>query len=512
MAPQTTFPTASTEPLPDFPSTRRKPITIKEKIAAAAAAEAKRTAKALSPPPPSDPDKPAKKRKTKYLPPPDEAFPTAVPRVKGLGAASNRRKKALTTQEKKKEWEVKKRVDGRMEKGRRAEKRKAWKIAMGDGKLVQEAEEEGKEAEGKIEDRKIYDEKKAAKKEKPRVESAVELMKKWDTPSTVQYENKKGSGVLFRPTARAVGEQAAIVAAKKAAAGVTAPPAPKTFFKPDEKKKVGKAFPLMKLPEEIRSRIWKLVVVHHPFCVWPGQKRGREQPDLCMTGREVRAEVLPIYYGSNIFGIDITPLPKPETEKSVIAASDDKVVGDDGAILNDGSILGAASTLNTSKASRQALTFTVPDPVADIKPWPKALESGDQLSKIQHWLFSSTPEIIIPPRRFPTLDEANSLVVYLRVWREKFATSESPPNIEDVENIWKANVEVHREATCVLPHQAQYQRCMVQMTPEWVNGTVDLVLRQAERKGKITAEMVIGLAEVLREKATELRGSKCKTA
>ena len=60
---------------------------------------------------------------------------------------------------------------------------------------------------------------------------------------------------------------------------------------------------LMSLPLELQQRIWRLVVVETQFFVYPAINQ--EQPDLAMTSRKIRNDVLPLYYGENTFAIEI---------------------------------------------------------------------------------------------------------------------------------------------------------------------------------------------------------------
>lgn len=60
---------------------------------------------------------------------------------------------------------------------------------------------------------------------------------------------------------------------------------------------------LMGLPLELQQRIWRLVVVETQFFVYPAINQ--EQPDLAMTSRKIRNDVLPLYYGESTFAIEI---------------------------------------------------------------------------------------------------------------------------------------------------------------------------------------------------------------
>lgn len=67
-------------------------------------------------------------------------------------------------------------------------------------------------------------------------------------------------------------------------------------------------FRLMHLPQEVRAKIIQLQVVEEGFFVWPNSEAGRDQPDLSRVCRQLRTEVLPVYYGHNLFAVDLTRL------------------------------------------------------------------------------------------------------------------------------------------------------------------------------------------------------------
>ncbi|KAK5686527.1 hypothetical protein LTS10_002647 [Elasticomyces elasticus] len=72
---------------------------------------------------------------------------------------------------------------------------------------------------------------------------------------------------------------------------------------------------LLQLPAELRNRIFELVVVKPPIptarcklCykdqhVWPSERLIPQQPAITCVNRQLRTEVLPIYYGQNTFWI-----------------------------------------------------------------------------------------------------------------------------------------------------------------------------------------------------------------
>jgi hypothetical protein len=80
-------------------------------------------------------------------------------------------------------------------------------------------------------------------------------------------------------------------------------------FESDHKAEDGKkpSVGLMDLKEELRERIWKHAVVQDE-CVKPDDREDQEQPDLAMTCRSIRNEVLGIYYKESWFKVEVKHL------------------------------------------------------------------------------------------------------------------------------------------------------------------------------------------------------------
>jgi hypothetical protein len=85
-----------------------------------------------------------------------------------------------------------------------------------------------------------------------------------------------------------------------------------------KKPKVG----LMELKEELRERIWRHAVVQDE-CVRPDDPLDQEQPDLAMTCRSIRNEVLELYYKESWFMMEVKHLVrgKNKATKGMIAPS-----------------------------------------------------------------------------------------------------------------------------------------------------------------------------------------------
>lgn len=436
-----------------------------------------------------------------------QTVPAKVPSAKRRAMGKGARSKLSTKLVEPRTFDIEKKVFASMEKKRKADIRKAEKEKSGTtepakatkkskkaeqkedpkpdvknaatkkqpkaaAKKPTMPEKEAKDPTASVKQGRIEKTKAAGKKSTP--PSAWQMLGGLGAASSTKFEDKnKKTGVLFRPTKRAAQERKVL---EKMQAALKKPEAGGLVFgnmSEGKNKQEENPFEIMKLPEEVRNRLWKLAVVHLPFCIWPNQDRGREQPDLAMSGRETRDEVLRVYYGSNVFGIDITPVPEAEDKRDKIP--------------KQGS--GKAATKKTSSSAKV-------DSIAEIKQWAEVMEEGGNLSQIRHWVFSFTPEVEVEGR-FPEIDDSKSLIIYLNIWRE--------------DGCWTANVEVHREACCVLPGHEAYQKCVIHNTPAWLNGMVGTVVQRAGRKG-FTAEMLVGVATVLSKRAEDLVSARCQGA
>nr|POE89912.1 acetylcholinesterase [Quercus suber] len=169
---------------------------------------------------------------------------------------------------------------------------------------------------------------------------------------------------------------------------------------------------LLALPNAVRSEIIKLVVVDVEFFIVPASITGKEQPDLAMANRQLRAEVLPIFYSHNTFCVEL---------------------------------LSAGQQLRTSPlASTQAW-------VTAIGPrWP---------SMITKWVFSYDGETKAQ-RDSEHLEHANVV--------EPFYVS-----IHLAANSANATISIHREACCILSGHAEFGRCTTRfLAPTWLEHAV----------------------------------------
>lgn len=207
---------------------------------------------------------------------------------------------------------------------------------------------------------------------------------------------------------------------------------------------------LMALPLKLRERIWREVVVETRFFVYPASSP--EQPDLAMTSRQVRKEVLLIYYGENTFAVEVPS---------------------------------ATAKGKKTKASPSLMP---------VKKWANALQSAKHLEQISQWAF-----IWIPTTASNTgtagLDSAASnedAIVSLQfpVPRKKR----------------KPKMEVHKQAFCMLSSHEQHVPCVLKKVPKWLNDAVTSALLEKEDRG----EQVMAIAVAMRQKGGELVESRCE--
>lgn len=207
---------------------------------------------------------------------------------------------------------------------------------------------------------------------------------------------------------------------------------------------------LMALPLKLRERIWREVVVETRFFVYPASSP--EQPDLAMTSRQIRKEVLPIYYGENTFAVEVP---------SAIAKG------------------------KRTKASPS---------LKPMEKWASALRSAKHLEQISKWAF-----IWIPTTASNTgtagLDSAaanEDAIVSLQfpVPRKKR----------------KPKMEIHKQAFCMLSSHEQHAPCVLKKVPKWLKDAVTSVLLETEDRG----EQILAIAVTLRQKGGELVESRCK--
>ena len=208
---------------------------------------------------------------------------------------------------------------------------------------------------------------------------------------------------------------------------------------------------LMTLPLEVRQRIWRLVVVETQFFVYPAISA--EQPDLAMTSRQIRGEVLPVYYGENTFAVEIP-----------------------------------VETMGNLKSGRVSLE--------PVRKWTAALEGGGNMGTIKKWALSLVlPAHDVTGAGAPKLKSNQELVISLQYPKSGTKKHAQP------------DVEIHRQGSCLLPSHEEYRQCM-KMTcyPRWVDDALAAAaLAEEDNRGK----QVVLFAVSIEKKGRELLGSRC---
>ena len=310
-----------------------------------------------------------------------------------------------------------------------------------------------------------------ARRGRPPKAKPLEMMKFLADQSATRIEfptkELQGPGVLYRITARAKkdkADQSSMLAAEKVSGkvGVGTVNKNKTIF------------PLMKLPKDVRVRIWRHAVVYPSFFIWPNEERGREQPDLAMVCRRIREEVLPIYYAENIFAVKLSPLYHH------MQKGDERLIG---------------QPTNVSITKSQ-----LPKSIAVIEKWANGLKDYEGgpgwFAKIRRWAFSYDPN---PEKshKILSIEQDGSFVVSIAYAKRE-------------DGGWRnESVEIHCEGCCVLPGHSEYGRCHVMRTPDWLNMAVYTTL-DASRGGDILSEKIVECAMAIRKNAPELVESRCE--
>ncbi|KAI7283484.1 hypothetical protein KC345_g2909 [Hortaea werneckii] len=233
--------------------------------------------------------------------------------------------------------------------------------------------------------------------------------------------------------------------------------------------------PFMDLPEELRARIYRSVVVESKVFVRPDSMMGREQPDLAMVSKQLRTEVLPIYYAENVFAIDLVPTQPTKAYSG-----------------NKGTAMGPLTGLLA------------------VEKWAKVMQKGAWLKFVRHWVFDYAP----PPgqgsliqqradsiglRTAGKTNDDGSLMVFLRI---------APPTGDG--GLYSGNLQVHQDACCVMPGFQEFKQCAVQVTPPWLNKLVIDLLDKAKIEGGVSAKMIVELSKILEARVHALADCRCE--
>lgn len=227
-------------------------------------------------------------------------------------------------------------------------------------------------------------------------------------------------------------------------------------------------FEFLRLPEEVRKRVIRCIVVDTTRLIWPEKGVARQQPDLSMVCRGLREEVLKIYYTENTFGISINLLTGPGKSWR-----------------NEAGLAGLAAVHKWATC------------LADAQN-----EDGKWFSMIQNWSFEYECANSAPLfHKATTFDddeaEDESFVVSVQFpTREKDRVSFSGPTIE-----------VHRSAACIMPGSEECGQCVVRHTPRRLNG---MVIAAIEEGRKVTAGGLEELIKVLRNMVEGVAEARCE--
>ncbi|KAF2773892.1 hypothetical protein EJ03DRAFT_71392 [Teratosphaeria nubilosa] len=238
----------------------------------------------------------------------------------------------------------------------------------------------------------------------------------------------------------------------------------------------GQGFRLLDLPEELRQNVWKLVVVDTKAFVRPDSLTGREQPDLAMTCRQIRAEVLPVFYRENMFAVDVAPCGPLRARK-------------------EGGEVGIELSSITA-----------------VKKWAAVIEEAGWFRYIRHWVFTHAPEPVKFSRtQLPVMPVTGSGFV-----PASLRSREGEDNwfmlclslVRKQSRGWDISVEVHREASCVMPGLESHGTCYVNRSPAWLNEKSIESLDETDAK-VVPAKLVLELAEAVKGRVNELVGGRC---
>lgn len=208
---------------------------------------------------------------------------------------------------------------------------------------------------------------------------------------------------------------------------------------------------LMSLPLKVRKHIWREVIVKTQFFVYPISSP--EQPDLAMTNRQIREEVLEIYYGENTFAVEIPN--------------------------------------KTGKGKKSKVTSTL----KPVEKWVSALQVAGHLQRVSRWAFVWAP---VPAARVGATTPNDELC-----GQDAIVSLQYPA--PGVGQIGIPQIEIHRQASCMLPSHEQYTPCLQKDVPVWLSDAVAGSVLAEDDRGR----QVLAIAKVLREKGEDLVEARC---
>jgi hypothetical protein len=270
---------------------------------------------------------------------------------------------------------------------------------------------------------------------------------------------KVRESVLVRPTERTRRMQLSRQRLGETQAAPPATPSVKIKREDDDGDPSNSQASLMGLPLELRQRIWRLAVVETQFFVYPAINQ--EQPDIAMTSRQIRNEVLPLYYGDNTFAIEI-PV-------SVEAGMGNKKKGKD--------------------PERTSLIL--------VRKWVAALQDREYSGMVRKWALSWAPPLRNLQAGTPGRAENREVIVSIRYPRPGSTEGQAT----------RPEIEIHRQAFCLLKSHELFQHCISMCYPGWLdNAVAAAILPEGQDRGK----QILMIAKDVEKRGGDLVGSRCE--
>ncbi|KAJ9624028.1 hypothetical protein H2203_005475 [Taxawa tesnikishii (nom. ined.)] len=211
---------------------------------------------------------------------------------------------------------------------------------------------------------------------------------------------------------------------------------------------------LLDLPKELQLRVFELVVVRPDSFIWPDTKTGQEQPDLAMVNKQLRKEVLPLFYGKNTFGFDATAWNTAHT------------------VAKWGAAIGQENFRHTRKLAifwEQSILWT-----GNVKKinWCRAI-----LSTAKYW------------EAVPKGQDRDRFLVCI--------------GFDAAAKRWK--VDVHRDATCII----EGPKCNVTSAPTTYAAKVVSIISPGGGRGSLRPEGVRDIVTTTNQLADDLIEARC---
>lgn len=235
---------------------------------------------------------------------------------------------------------------------------------------------------------------------------------------------------------------------------------------------------LLKIPVELRSKIIQLAVTDTRYFVDPLSPTGAEQPDLAMTCRQLRAEVLPIYYSANAFVFETIVEPVKQTSS--------------GTQLSD---------RGKQRAKR----------LARLQRWLSMLQHGGHMNTVRRWVLDCTSSQPTPVfslgNKAPKASEVDSSQTGPLTSSEDVSLLVSltfPPT--NARKVQTPQLEVHSSAACLLAGLADSGRCTLRYGSEAAKLREQVARKIGKGRGR--GEVLLEVAGLL-ERVGSLRAESC---